>query len=151
MFIALVITCITQYAVDITHLVNFDVALVFIFYVTKRHDNTLPCFKLVGSYNRRDEDKLICFYQMKTAVFRAIKQNALSHLHAQSLRVGFWVCFKLLITVIGCTMVCNNMFPSNIFGKAQTTLYYSRHCIVDCMRMTYHCCYTVPPSGPMSS
>lgn len=31
MFIALVITCITQYAVDITHLVNFDVALVFIF------------------------------------------------------------------------------------------------------------------------
>lgn len=31
MFIVLVFICITQYAVDITHLVNFDVALVFIF------------------------------------------------------------------------------------------------------------------------
>eukprot|EP00105_Crassostrea_gigas_P009475 XP_011424439.1 PREDICTED: uncharacterized protein LOC105326238 [Crassostrea gigas] len=77
----------------------------------------------------RDEDKLLCSYHMKTAIFWAIQQNALPRWCPQNLLVGFWVCFKLLLKWVY-EGVCpnffipeNNMFLSNIYGEAQKTLF----------------------------
>lgn len=55
MFIALVITCKIQYAVDITHLVNFDIALAFIFIsrnVMITHNLALNYLRLVPTIER---------------------------------------------------------------------------------------------------
>uniref|UniRef100_A0A8W8JG74 Mab-21-like HhH/H2TH-like domain-containing protein n=1 Tax=Magallana gigas TaxID=29159 RepID=A0A8W8JG74_MAGGI len=77
----------------------------------------------------RDEDKLLCSYHMKTAIFWAIQQNALPRWCPQNLLVGFWVCFKLLLKWVY-EGVCpnffipeNNMFLCNIYGEAQKTLF----------------------------
>eukprot|EP00105_Crassostrea_gigas_P042818 XP_019926966.1 PREDICTED: uncharacterized protein LOC105338230 [Crassostrea gigas] len=77
----------------------------------------------------RDEDKLLCSYHMKTAVFWAIQQNALLRWCPQNLLAGFWVCFKLILKWVY-EGVCpnffipeNNMFLSNIYGEAQKTLF----------------------------
>nr|XP_011415117.1 uncharacterized protein LOC105319315 [Crassostrea gigas] len=77
----------------------------------------------------RDEDKLLCSYHMKTAVFWAIQQNALPRWCPQNLLAGFWVCFKLLLKWVY-EGVCpsffipeNNMFLSNVYGEAQKTLF----------------------------
>ncbi|XP_052708195.1 uncharacterized protein LOC128183280 [Crassostrea angulata] len=77
----------------------------------------------------RDEDKLLCSYHMKTAVFWAIQQTALPRWCTQNLMDGFWVCFKLLLKWVY-EGVCpnffipeNNMFLSNIYGEAQKTLF----------------------------
>nr|XP_011448995.2 uncharacterized protein LOC105343365 [Crassostrea gigas] len=77
----------------------------------------------------RDEDKLLCSYHMKTAVFWAIQQNTLPHWCPQNLLVGFWVCFKLLLKWVY-EGICpnffipeNNMFLSKIHGQAQTSLF----------------------------
>ncbi|XP_052708612.1 uncharacterized protein LOC128183577 [Crassostrea angulata] len=77
----------------------------------------------------RDEDKLLCSYHMKTAVFWAIQQNALPHWHPKNLLAGFWVCFKLLLKWVyegNCSNFFipeNNMFLNNIYGDAQKTLF----------------------------
>ncbi|XP_034333360.2 uncharacterized protein [Magallana gigas] len=77
----------------------------------------------------RDEEKILCSYFMKTAVFWAIQQNATLHWHPDNLVAGFWVCFKLLLKWVY-EGVCpnffipeNNMFLSSIYGEAQTTLF----------------------------
>nr|XP_034322894.1 uncharacterized protein LOC117688740 [Crassostrea gigas] len=77
----------------------------------------------------RDEDKLLCSYHMKTAVFWAIQQNTLPYWCPENLLVGFWVCFKLLLKWVY-EGVCpnffipqNNMFLNNIFGEAQKRLF----------------------------
>nr|XP_011416501.3 uncharacterized protein LOC105320313 isoform X1 [Crassostrea gigas] len=77
----------------------------------------------------RDEDKLLCSYHMKTAVFWAIQQNTQPHWRPQNILGGFWVCFKLLLKWVY-EGVCpnffipeNNMFLSNIYGDAQKTLF----------------------------
>lgn len=77
----------------------------------------------------RDEDKLLCSYHIKTAVFWAIQQNTLPHWCPQNLLDCFWVCFKLLLKWVY-EGVCpnffipeNNMFLSNIYGEAQSTLF----------------------------
>ncbi|XP_052691017.1 uncharacterized protein LOC128168898 [Crassostrea angulata] len=77
----------------------------------------------------RDEDKILCSYHIKTAVFWTIQQNMLSHWCPQNLLAGFWACFKLLIKWVY-EGVCpnffipeNNMFLSKIHGDAQTTLF----------------------------
>ncbi|XP_065928220.1 uncharacterized protein [Magallana gigas] len=77
----------------------------------------------------RDEDKLLCSYHIKTAVFWAIQQNALPHWHPKNLLEGFWVCFKLVLKWVY-EGVCpnffipeNNMFLSNIYGEAQKNLF----------------------------
>ncbi|XP_052699192.1 uncharacterized protein LOC128176718 [Crassostrea angulata] len=77
----------------------------------------------------RDEDKLLCSYHMKTAVFWAIQQNTLPHWCPQNLLAGFWVCFKLLLKWVY-EGICpnffipeNNMFLSKIHGQAQTSLF----------------------------
>nr|XP_034332006.1 uncharacterized protein LOC117691059 [Crassostrea gigas] len=77
----------------------------------------------------KDEEKLLCSYHMKTAVFWAIQQNTLSHWCPQNLLTGFWVCFKLLLKWVYegvCTNFFipeNNMFLSKIYGEAQKTLF----------------------------
>ncbi|XP_061192618.1 uncharacterized protein LOC133200818 [Saccostrea echinata] len=80
-----------------------------------------------------DEDKLLCSYHMKTAVFWAIQQNTIPHWHPQNLLEGFWVCFKLILKWVY-EGVCpnffiteNNMFLSNIHGEAQKNLFIKLH------------------------
>eukprot|EP00105_Crassostrea_gigas_P003143 XP_011415895.1 PREDICTED: uncharacterized protein LOC105319870 [Crassostrea gigas] len=77
----------------------------------------------------RNEDKLLCSYHMKTAVFWAIQQDTLPHWCPQNLLAGFWLCFKLLLKWVyegicpNFFIPANNMFLSKIHGEAQTTLY----------------------------
>uniref|UniRef100_K1PTB4 Mab-21-like HhH/H2TH-like domain-containing protein n=1 Tax=Magallana gigas TaxID=29159 RepID=K1PTB4_MAGGI len=76
-----------------------------------------------------DEDKLLCSYHMKTAVFWAIQQDTLPHWCPQNLLAGFWVCFKLLLKWVyegispNFFIPENNMFLSKIHGQAQTSLF----------------------------
>ncbi|XP_052696819.1 uncharacterized protein LOC128175325 [Crassostrea angulata] len=76
-----------------------------------------------------DEDKLLCSYHMKTAVFWAIQQNTLPQWCPQNLLAGFWVCFKLLLKWVyegispNFFIPENNMFLSKIHGQAQTSLF----------------------------
>lgn len=77
----------------------------------------------------KDEDKLLCSYQIKTVVFWAIQQNPLHQWCPQKLLAGFWVCFKLLIKWVY-EGVCpnffipqNNMFLTKIHGSAQVNLF----------------------------
>ncbi|XP_062577608.1 uncharacterized protein LOC134239440 [Saccostrea cucullata] len=53
------------------------------------------------------EDKILCSYHMKTAVFWAIQQNKISHWSPQNLLQCFWVCFKLILKWV-CEGVCPN-------------------------------------------
>ncbi|XP_061166183.1 uncharacterized protein LOC133175077 [Saccostrea echinata] len=76
-----------------------------------------------------DDDKLLCSYHMKTAVFCVIQQNTLPHWCPQNLLGGFWVCFKLILKW-AYEGVCpnffipeNNMFLSKIHGKNQHQLF----------------------------
>ncbi|XP_052690996.1 uncharacterized protein LOC128168887 [Crassostrea angulata] len=77
----------------------------------------------------RDEDKLLCSYHMKTAVFWAIQQNTLPLWCPQNLLAGVWVCFKLLLKWVyegispNFFIPENNMFLSKIHGQAQTSLF----------------------------
>ncbi|XP_062566357.1 uncharacterized protein LOC134228693 [Saccostrea cucullata] len=76
-----------------------------------------------------DDDKLLCSYHMKTAVFWVIQQNAIPHWCPQNLLGGFWVCFKLILKWVF-EAVCpnffipgNNMFLSKIHGVKQHQLF----------------------------
>ncbi|XP_061166185.1 uncharacterized protein LOC133175079 [Saccostrea echinata] len=76
-----------------------------------------------------DDDKLLCSYHMKTAVFWVIQQNTLPHWCPQNLLWGFWVCFKLILKW-AYEGVCpnffipgNNMFLSKLYGKNQHQLF----------------------------
>ncbi|XP_062616439.1 uncharacterized protein LOC134278136 [Saccostrea cucullata] len=76
-----------------------------------------------------DDDKLLCSYHMKTAVFWVIQQNIIPHCCPQNLLEGFWVCFKLLLKWVY-EGVCpnffipeNNMFLTKIYGEAQNQLF----------------------------
>ncbi|XP_061165973.1 uncharacterized protein LOC133174883 [Saccostrea echinata] len=76
-----------------------------------------------------DDDKLLCSYHMKTAVFWVIQQNTIPHWCPQNLLGGFWVCFKLILKWVY-EGVCpnffipeNNMFLSKIHGEAQHQLF----------------------------
>ncbi|XP_061192575.1 uncharacterized protein LOC133200794 [Saccostrea echinata] len=79
------------------------------------------------------EDKLLCSYHMKTAVFWAIQQNTILHWYPQNLLQCFWVCFKLILKWVY-EGICpnffipeNNMFLSNIHGEAQKNLFIRLH------------------------
>nr|XP_022309522.1 uncharacterized protein LOC111115170 [Crassostrea virginica] len=76
-----------------------------------------------------DEEKLLCSYHMKTAVFWAIQQNTIGYGCPKNLLAGFWVCFKLLLKWVY-EGVCpnffipkNNMFLNKIYGAAQRDLF----------------------------
>ncbi|XP_062607367.1 uncharacterized protein LOC134269160 [Saccostrea cucullata] len=77
-----------------------------------------------------DEDKLLCSYHMKTAVFWVIQQNKSPQWHPQNLMQCFWVCFKLILKWVY-EGVCpnffipeNNMFLGKIYGEAQNKLFF---------------------------
>ncbi|XP_048732916.2 uncharacterized protein LOC125649415 [Ostrea edulis] len=76
-----------------------------------------------------DNEKLLCSYHMKTAVFWMIQQNKIPNWCPQNLLKCFWYCFKLILKWVY-EGVCpnffipeNNMFLSNIHGEAQNRLF----------------------------
>ena len=76
-----------------------------------------------------EDEKLLCSYHMKTAIFWAIQQNTIAHWCPQNLLAGFWVCFKLLLKWVY-QGVCpnffipeNNMFLTKVYGVAQHNLF----------------------------
>ncbi|XP_048765115.2 uncharacterized protein LOC125672957 [Ostrea edulis] len=76
-----------------------------------------------------DNEKLLCSYHMKTAVFWTIQQNTIPNWCPQNLLKCFWYCFKLILKWVY-EGVCpnffipeNNMFLSNIHGGAQNRLF----------------------------
>ncbi|XP_061192411.1 uncharacterized protein LOC133200647 [Saccostrea echinata] len=76
-----------------------------------------------------DDDKLLCSYHMKTAVFWVIQQNTILHWCPQNLLEGFWVCFKLILKWVY-EGICpnffipdNNMFLSKIHCNKQHQLF----------------------------
>ncbi|XP_062606316.1 uncharacterized protein LOC134268134 [Saccostrea cucullata] len=80
-----------------------------------------------------DDDKLLCSYHMKTAVFWMIQQNTLQHWCPQTLLECFWVCFKLILKWVY-DGICpnffipqNNMFLSKVQGEAQHQLFLRLH------------------------
>ncbi|XP_061165046.1 uncharacterized protein LOC133174020 [Saccostrea echinata] len=75
------------------------------------------------------EEKLLCSYHMKTAVFWVLQQNLLSNWCPQTFLEGFWICFKIILKWVY-EGVCpnffipqNNMFLSKIHGEAQLILF----------------------------
>nr|XP_022298634.1 uncharacterized protein LOC111107642 [Crassostrea virginica] len=85
----------------------------------------------VKEFNRGkiEEEKLLCSYHMKTAIFWAIQQNVIDHWSPQNLLAGFWVCYKLLLKWVY-EGVCpnffipeNNMFLNKVHGVAQRNLF----------------------------
>nr|XP_022298639.1 uncharacterized protein LOC111107648 [Crassostrea virginica] len=85
----------------------------------------------VKDFNRgnTEEEKLLCSYHMKTAVFWAIQRNTIDHWCPQNLLAGFWVCYKLLLKWVF-EGVCpnffipeNNMFLNKVHGVAQRNLF----------------------------
>ncbi|XP_061185637.1 uncharacterized protein LOC133193700 [Saccostrea echinata] len=80
-----------------------------------------------------DEDKSLCSYHMKTAVFWVIQQNILPQWHPQNILECFWICFKIILKWVY-EGVCpnffipeNNMFLSSIHGEAQKNLFIRLH------------------------
>ncbi|XP_056016573.1 uncharacterized protein LOC125675336 [Ostrea edulis] len=76
-----------------------------------------------------DNEKLLCSYHMKTAVFWTIQQSTIPNWCPQNLLKCFWYCFKLILKWVY-EGVCpnffipkNNMFLSNIHGQAQNRLF----------------------------
>ncbi|XP_062583110.1 uncharacterized protein LOC134244893 [Saccostrea cucullata] len=60
-----------------------------------------------------EEDKFLCSYHMKTAVFWVAQQNTISNWCPQNLMECFWVCFKLILKWVY-EGVCPNFFiPEN--------------------------------------
>ncbi|XP_062600458.1 uncharacterized protein LOC134262085, partial [Saccostrea cucullata] len=76
-----------------------------------------------------DDDKLLCSYHMKTAVFWVIQQNTMPHWCPQNVLGCFWVCFKLILKWVyegDCPnffIPDNNMFLCKIHGVKQHQLF----------------------------
>ncbi|XP_061190080.1 uncharacterized protein LOC133197919 [Saccostrea echinata] len=76
-----------------------------------------------------DDEKLLCSYHMKTAVFWVIQQNMIPQWSPHTLLYSSWVCFKLVLKWVyegDCPnffIPSNNMFLSNIYGEAQNVLF----------------------------
>nr|XP_022346228.1 uncharacterized protein LOC111138505 [Crassostrea virginica] len=78
---------------------------------------------------KSEEEKLLCSYHLKTAIFWAIQQNTIAHWCPQNLLAGFWVCFKLLLKWVyegycpNFFIPENNMFLNKVHGEAQRSLF----------------------------
>ncbi|XP_062583312.1 uncharacterized protein LOC134245065 [Saccostrea cucullata] len=76
-----------------------------------------------------NDDKLLCSYHMKTAVFWVIQQNTLQRWCPQNLLECFWICFKLVLKWVyegACPNLFipqNNMFLSKVHGEAKHQLF----------------------------
>ncbi|XP_062576806.1 uncharacterized protein LOC134238704 [Saccostrea cucullata] len=76
-----------------------------------------------------EDEKLLCSYHMKTAVFWVIQQNMIPQWTPHTLLYSSWVCFKLVLKWVY-EGVCpnffipsNNMFLSDIYGEVQNRLF----------------------------
>ncbi|XP_078337424.1 uncharacterized protein LOC144626677 [Crassostrea virginica] len=89
----------------------------------------LKCFVKEFNNGFGEEDKLLCSYHMKTAVFWTIQQNTIAQWCPQNLLAGFWVCFKLLLKWVyegycpNFFIPENNMFLNKVYGVAQRNLF----------------------------
>ncbi|XP_078337298.1 uncharacterized protein LOC144626653 [Crassostrea virginica] len=76
-----------------------------------------------------EEEKLLCSYHMKTAIFWAVQHNTIAHWCPKNLLAGFWVCFKLLLKWVyegycpNFFIPENNMFLNKVHGVAQRSLF----------------------------
>nr|XP_022308593.1 uncharacterized protein LOC111114539 [Crassostrea virginica]XP_022308594.1 uncharacterized protein LOC111114539 [Crassostrea virginica] len=76
-----------------------------------------------------ENEKLLCSYHMKTAIFWTIQRNTMAHWCPQQLLAGFWACFKLLLKWVyegfcpNFFIPENNMFLNKIYGAAQRNLF----------------------------
>ncbi|XP_061183468.1 uncharacterized protein LOC133191748 [Saccostrea echinata] len=97
-----------------------------------------------------DEEKLLCSYHVKTAVFWVLQQNTIAYWCPQNLLECFWVCFKLILKWVY-EGVCpnffisqNNMFLGKINGSAQSYLFRALYvmynkgyaCLLHCASIT---------------
>ncbi|XP_078337021.1 uncharacterized protein LOC111137539 [Crassostrea virginica] len=86
---------------------------------------------------KSEEEKLLCSYHMKTALFWAIQQNTIAHWCPQNLLAGFWVCFKLLLKWVydgycpNFFIPENNMFLTKVHGVAQMNLFTQLYCLYE--------------------
>ncbi|XP_062614232.1 uncharacterized protein LOC134275966 [Saccostrea cucullata] len=87
------------------------------------------CLTEIMNNGLSDEDKLLCSYHMKTAVFWVIQQNTLQQWCPQNLLECFWVCFKLILKWVY-EGVCpnffipqNNMFLSKVHCETKHQLF----------------------------
>ncbi|XP_022340597.2 uncharacterized protein LOC111135131 [Crassostrea virginica] len=84
---------------------------------------------------KSEEEKLLCSYHMKTAIFWAIQQNTIAHWCPQDLLAGFWVCFKLLLKWVyegycpNFFIPENNMFLNKVYSVAQRNLFTRLYCL----------------------
>lgn len=79
--------------------------------------------------SQNEDEKLLCSYHMKTALFWTCQNNSLPECCPENLLKCFWVCLKLVIKWVY-EGVCpnffipeNNMFLSKIYGCAQRKLF----------------------------
>ena len=76
-----------------------------------------------------ENEKLLCSYHMKTAIFWTIQRNTIVHWCPQQLLAGFWACFKLLLKWVyegfcpNFFIPENNMFLNKVHGVAQRNLF----------------------------
>ena len=93
----------------------------------------LKCFVKEFNNGLGEEEKLLCSYQMKTAIFWAVQQNTIAHWCPQNLLEGFWVCFKILLKWVyegycpNFFIPENNMFLGKVHGAAQWNLFTRLH------------------------
>nr|XP_022344730.1 uncharacterized protein LOC111137539 [Crassostrea virginica] len=86
---------------------------------------------------KSEEEKLLCSYHMKTALFWAIQQNTIAHWCPQNLLAGFWVCFKFLLKWVykgycpNFFIPENNMFLTKVHGVAQMNLFTQLYCLYE--------------------
>ena len=85
----------------------------------------LKCFEKEFNKDLDEEEKLLCSYHMKTAIFWTVQQSTIAHWCPQNLLEGFWVCFKILRKWVydgycpNFFIPENNMFLNKVHGTAQ--------------------------------
>lgn len=93
-----------------------------------------------------EEDKLLCSYYVKTAVFWTLHNNHLPECCPRNFLIYFWVCLKLLFEWVdegNCPNFFipeNNMFRNKIYGPVQQKLSQKLHrlyedgllCVLEC-------------------
>ena len=76
-----------------------------------------------------ENEKLLCSYHMKTAIFWTIQRITIAQWCPQQLLAGFWACFKLLLKWVyegfcpNFFIPENNMFLNKVYGVAQRNLF----------------------------
>ncbi|XP_062569346.1 uncharacterized protein LOC134231400 [Saccostrea cucullata] len=93
--------------------------------------------KEVISNGLEEEDKLLCSYHMKTAVFWVIQRNNIPQWCPENLLLCVWNCFKLILKWVyedvspNFFIPQNNMFLSRIHGDKQNQLFIRLHALYE--------------------